>query len=276
MIWLDKLKQLAKIKIGDITIFDFSRTVLTIDRNNTSEDFSIRTEGDRTLVNINLQELKKDDLAQVGKILTTAVKKDNQLLLEKGAEELLEDFIEKEKDPVNQELLRFFNGKIPSQDFGAFRASLYLKNKFDARDKNLSEIKRGITEQYGVRGKYICNLCTAGYFEKWIKPLYKQIDTNPDFTIKDFDQIYNIIIMQHAFSVFVHNYMSFDETKKAIEKQINKNKSYGIYVVNIHGIGKGNVRKITKAVEEIETETKVDKTVDERGGVIYIKLRFTE
>ena len=277
MSWFDNLKQIFNTSIGAIINVDRSRTNIYINSNNTSNKFEFHREGDQVNVGINLKKLTPDEHKPIQQIIRSAVDKGGQLLLENEAEKIIEDFKEQDQDPDNQKILGYFKGKIPAADLVILRAALYLRNRFRAGDvSSISTLKAGIIEQYGIRGKKICNLCTAGYFENWIMPLYEELSNAPDFTPEEFISLYDTIIKESAFAVFVHAGMTPEETKNVILQKMDTNNKYGIKFLNIHGIGQSNVNKIKETIVEIESEKKLEKSIEERGRIIIARLRFFE
>ena len=177
------------------------------------------------------------------------------------------DFGEKEQDLHNQQLLDFFRNKIPEQDIYILRASLYIK-KLRGERKNVDALKWQIMDRYGERGKNIVNLCSAGYFESLIKPLYEHMNKQPRFSGKKFLSIYNRIVEEHAFAIFVHRNM----TKSALKSEIEKRIKYAIQTFNIHALGKQNIEKIKDTILAIEKERKYlfSKSIEEGRDYIIV------
>src|SRR5690606_33667609 len=121
----------------------------------------------------------------------------------------------------------------------------------------------------------ICKLCTAGYFEVYLIPLAELVDnTKEKFTIDDFKTMYEIIIQETAFSVFISNVMTDADVLNAIKTQLDRNKQYGVKELAIHGIGSHNIDKITNALREIESETEhLDKDIIQKKNVMTIKYK---
>ena len=81
----------------------------------------------------------------------------------------------KEESKEDQEILIFFNNKIPHKDYLVLRDSLFLRREFFIKKKSpgtITSYKLDIRNRFGIRGVNIANLCTAGYFEKLIMPLF--------------------------------------------------------------------------------------------------------
>ncbi|MBA7514455.1 hypothetical protein ES705_06484 [subsurface metagenome] len=265
--FFDKLKSLFNVNKVEIRLFE-----VHINSNNVSKKIECN-EGNKTL-NINLQELESGERKKVKQIINSAVKDEDCLLLEDKSKKIIDDFKLKDKKSENQEILNYLKDKIPPDDHKALRASLYLREKF-REGGDVSHLKRDIMEKYGERGKNISNLCTAGYFENWIIPLYGEMSKEPDFTLDEFLKVYNIVIKEAAFSVFVHREMSGGEVKKAILGKIETSEKYNIKFTNIHGIGKSNVKKIRNVIMELETERDFKKRIEEKNSTIMVRLNLT-
>ncbi len=227
---------------------------------------------DKRSLKINFNKLspkeKKTISNKLPKLLESGVD-----ILEEKFKETADDYKEKIQSASNQKVLEYFKGKIPDNDISILKASLYLKSVFES-DGETKLIKSNIVNRYGVRGRHICNLCTAGYFETWIRPAYEEMSQLSGFTLGKFLKVYEEIVEFYPFALFVHGRMSEREIKQSIEEKIKIAKKYGIKTLNIHGIGSSNLKKIRKVIDEIEIEDKFDRRVEKEGNVIVIKLTF--
>lgn len=269
--WFDKLKELVKI---DIRIHDLIK--INIHSNDSSERLEY-SEGEKSL-SINLEKLTGDEKEEIGQLLRGAVG-EGVALLEKHSVELIEDIKSKEESEDVRSLLEFFKDKIPIDDWNALRAAIYIRKRFEEGTSSFKEIyhlKGEVGKKYGKRGLKICNLCTSGYFETKIKPLYEEI-SQQGFDEDDFLDIYNVIIDEEAFALFVSGDMSRNEVKSTIEQKIKRNLNYGIKNVTIHGIGKNNMTKIREAISGIEDEhPNIKKDIEEKGNIILAKLSLLD
>lgn len=268
MSWFDKLKEFVKI---DIHIHDVIK--INIKSNDSSERFDYN-EGEKAL-SINLDKLTGVEKGEFGQIVRESVSEDITLLGQKP-KELIEDIKLKEKSEDVQALLGYFKDKIPSDDFAALRSAVYIKKLFDERasPEVIYDLKGDVIKKYGKRGLNICNLCSSGYFDTMIKPLYDEI-SNEGFDKNVFLDNYNVIINEEAFAVFVSGDKSKSELKNIIERKINRNLSYGRRDVTIHGIGISNVVKIKEAISDIEKKYPIiTKDIEEKGHIILAKLFF--
>lgn len=274
MSFLDWLKRLVTAKNGIIKVDlrKFINIPITIIKNSEA-NLCEYNEGEKTL-QLNLEKLDSEESSKFKKALKSAVVDEDQILLENKASQLIEDFKEKDATSQNQKVLNFFQNKILPKDYEALRASLYLRSKYD-EGVDVYQLKTDIITKYGERGKNISNMCTAGYFEKWLIPLYKEMEQSPDFSIDKFQFTYDIIVKESAFAVFVHRDMRGEKVKATILGKIHTNLEYGIKFVTIHGIGKENKKKIKETIAELESEHSfLRRSVEEEGSAIIARIQI--
>ena len=268
----DKLAGIFKGAV-EISAVKYENCTFHVDNKNIT-DKKLEYKKEERTVTLNLNKLEPAENKQFKEILKSAVLKEEQILLENEASRTIEDFKTKDADVENQKLLNFFRDKIPPEDYEALRASLYLRSKYD-EGIDVYQLKADIMTKYGERGKNISNMCTAGYFEKWLIPLYKEMEQSPDFLIDKFKFTYDIIVKESAFAVFVHRDMRGEEVKDIILGKIHTNLEYGIKFVTIHGIGKENKKKIRETIAELESEhTFLRQSIEEEGSAIMARIRF--
>lgn len=155
------------------------------------------------------------------------------------------------------------------------RAAIYIRKRFEERTTNYElvyKLKGDVINKYGNRGNKICNLCSAGYFESMLEPLYNEM-MRLQLTPDDFLKRYNTIIEEEAFALFVTYNMSSPEVQNLIEMKIKRNQKYGIKFVRIHGIGRKNVETINEVLPYLSIEHQnLRKIVEEMETIINVKL----
>ena len=154
--------------------------------------------------------------------------------------------------------MKFLAEMIPDEDLKIWRAALYMRHLFEQR-KDIAKLKSDITEKYGEKGKNITNLCSAGYIENLLIPNYeslKEVFKEEETIRKHFSKLYSLVVYELTITVFVHFAMKEDEIKQQILDKIEQNMKYGIKFLNIHGIGKSNVKKINEIIDELEDRVK--------------------
>lgn len=199
-------------------------------------------------------------------------------LLEPKTEELMADVSEFQSDEAVGLELSNLKGKIPVADLPIWEAALYIKRQHDAHGlgANIAHLKTGIKDRYGDRGRNIANLCTAGYLNDIILPIYNELSSRPDFQIDEFNTQYEVIVMQYPFAVFVARSTTVAQVLREITSKILYNKAYGIHTLNIHSISDDNNRKVLSIIEDEKvTQHYTDQPKIVRdGSVMLVKLYF--
>ena len=186
--------------------------------------------------------------------------------LEVKSSSLLKDLLDFQKNKGDdQKVLDFFEKIIPKEDFEVLEASLYLRRKFKEK-KDVKQIKQDIKERFGDRGRNIANLCTEGYFENFLIPLFNS-------SRKDFDNIYDVVVSRSPLAIFVHSQMNDEEIAREIKNKLIISKKYGLKFLHIHGIGEYNIRSIKRCVEENKDLFDFfNKDIFEEKGIIIVEL----
>lgn len=261
--WLDKLKALIN--------FELNAPLIAINWNKNSNN-QIKNENEyhydekKKKLEIyldNLSEEKKDKIAPIFKDYIA----DGNKLLEAKTSSLLKKLYKYNKDKNFWPLLKFFKPIIPPKDYEALEASLFLRREFEDRE-NITRYKENIRKKFGDRGNNIANLCSAGYFEEFLMPLYNS-------SKKRFEELYELIMEKSVVAVFVHGKMNEEEIPEEIEDKISISKKYGIDFLHIHGIGERNVDKIKNCIKEKkEYFTFFEKNIFEKDNIIIVELLF--
>ena len=273
MLLFDKLKQLFKF---DISISDSFNIHINKNSNNTSEPWGYNESTKQ--FSIDLDKIHGEDLKNVKHLLAESLNEDFTFL-EQKSDERVYDIIETEKDEGVHDLLLFFSDKIPKNDFDALRSAVYIRALFTRGTDydTIYRLKGEVIKKHGKRGLNICNLCTSGYFEKLLIPLYKEIEKSPTFSNDKFDKLYNTIMDEEAFAVFIKSSMPISEVRYIIESQIRRNSKYGIKYVNIHGIGHGNISKIKEVISNIQISSlTIHKEIEIDENIILATLLFDD
>lgn len=225
------------------------------------------------VVIINLNGFKKDDLRNVQKVIREVVDKHRLSVLQDDTQKLLEDFKQIDSGSESQGLIAYFKGKIPAVDIEALRQSIYV-NAVQKRGGDIQKLKWDITARYGNRGRNICLLYSAGYFTSQIQPLYQEMISQPDFSPDDFSTIYERIVNESPYAVFINREMSNESAEQEVKDRINIAKKYGISYLNIHGIGEENVDKIIHILNKLRPELSFPDEIKRQGNVITVKIQF--
>jgi hypothetical protein len=146
-------------------------------------------------------------------------------------------------------------------------SSYFLRKEHDigSRSSEITQFKREITEEFGQRGGHIANLCTAGYFEELLIPVYNH-------SKDEFWHLYNLVVKERALTIFIHAWMKKDELLAKLKNKLGVAKKYGLPYFYIHAKGKSNIKTIHKCLDEYGQEhgtlTKVEKNIPELGIVV--------
>ena len=260
------LKQIC----GNVNITLFSN-------NSTSTDNrQVFDESKRTL-KVNLASLSPQEREQYKKFLKDAIEADFVILDQKSAE-IVKDVQAHPHEVDPNDIVGYFRNKVTPQDLNTLRAGLYIMKSFKS-GKPVDNLKQGIRAKYGPRGINIVNLAGAGYFEKELKPLYEalKVEENDEVVAKEkFTKIYNKIVDECPFMVFVNRNMATNELKRIIIQKFESNVQYGIKYLKIHGIGRQNIKTIRETVTKIEEEKKIEyrKQIEEDDNIILMRLEL--
>ena len=193
-------------------------------------------------------------------------------VLSQGALEVARDI---SKEHQYDDLLHYFSDKIPSSDVPILRAALYMRKLLD-EGVHVDSYKQDIVASYGPRGANIANLCSRGYFESQIKPLYEQLSQRPNFTPQMFIDSYDVLVTQAPFAVFVSGVKSDAELTAELEHKIQYNRMYGIHHLNIHAIGMDNVHKLQELLRnpQISQTFTTEPAISSEGSIMNAQIFF--
>ncbi|GAB4449090.1 MAG: hypothetical protein Fur0028_04270 [Bacteroidales bacterium] len=217
---------------------DFSIILVNDQENNKS--YSINKE--KKLIYINLYKLSKKNKNLLKKDLIKNFENDKINFLLYNKLELLNKLY-KYSNKEDDELISFFTPILSKIDLEALRVSLFIRNEFK-KHRKIKDLKNELYIKYGERGKMISNICTAGYFENYLKPLYEKSSPNHI----DFFKNYNFLLDSGILALFVNNEMKEEKIISEIKRRLSLAKQYGLHFIHIHGIGNNNINKIKKII----------------------------
>ena len=242
--------------------------------------FKINSDNDNRQVNITININNINDPGTLGKIknvVKEAITESDQFKFdsEKIAETecIVNNFLKSGSENNSREFIQKY---IPEKDKSTWFSSLILREEFNKGNTEIvGRIKNQIVSEKMERGRNIANLCSAGYLETLIMPLHTTIDKNKN--LKIFYEIYETIVMEYPFAVFVSSNKAYKEIKKEIIDKIKHVKSYGWKKVSIHGIGEENVKTIQNLIVEIKEECSEISNIDfnshnSEGKIITISI----
>ena len=261
MSWFDKLKALFNLEINSpLLSINFTRN----SDNKVTGKESLYDEDDKKLY-INSDKLSETKKEQFAQILKDKVNSGGEVL-ERGTFDLLNNLLEYHKNKGDdKKVLEFFVPIIPKGDFEALESALFIRKRFK-EGKDITKFKDDLKNRFGDRGNNIANLCTAGYFEEFLIPLYNSSEDN-------FKKVYDVIVSKSAMAIFVHSQMDIDSITRDLKKKITLSKTYGLGFVHIHGIGETNIRIIKEWLRENkEAFSFFEKRIFEDKGIIIVEL----
>lgn len=264
--WLSALKGLISGKINaavHLTASPKTNVSTSKDSNNksTSQNVTFNNNGNVNIFNFQTQSdgtISRETLEQVKEALLPAFEQGDIILLQQDSKKLLKDYKEFEAHPDTKSLLEFFKGKISELDYRLLETGLYesflLEND---QIQKAQQIKGDIIERYGVRGKNILNLASAGYFATHIKPLYEALSTQDSFDPASFNKEYEQIVDELPFAIFVHSGLHEEEILDELTKKAEKNIRYGVKeeTIILNGFGT-NADRIEKLIPELKKRYK--------------------
>ncbi len=263
--FLEALKQIIKIDLSSAKIL--SPTIIV-----KKEGDSRKTIVDNGVPKVNLLALDSEEKEKVMRALLTGFeRKDILNIIEKKAEDRVIDI--KRKASATELTLSYYKDKISDRHYKILEASLYLREVY-RQGSDIKDLKRDIMRKYGEDGKIISNLCSANYFEGYLKQAYEEMSQSPTFTPEEYQQYFQTIITTQPFAIFVHTEMEEDELEGLIQRKIQTHQNYGIKFLAIHGIGYQNVKKILKIVSEMEDRDSYKTGIAQQGNVITVTIYF--
>lgn len=176
---------------------------------------------------------------------------------------------------LESETLSKLKPVLNSIDFGALEAAFVIKRLFKEKIP-IDNYKASLIERYGDRGRKICDIVSAGYFESEIMPLYERLQ-DVDNGMQLFKSQFDRIVVHEAFAIFVRSSMSPYQLKKIIKQKMGYHRRIGVHYLNIHAIGKVNISKVQKVVKELVSDGEVAilellESPEDKPVFVYAKL----
>jgi hypothetical protein len=167
---------------------------------------------------------------------------------------------------------------ILPKDIPLLRACLFLRARFDS-GVPVEDLKMQIVHVYGPRGAHFANLCSAGYLEEWFWPLYEGLLTaypdDPEKAKAKFQLVYNNIVTDLPWTEFVSSAAAAATVTTHICDKMRRNIQNGVNYLNVHGLGKKNVKKVIRILPDIQNQTGAIAThMDQDATRIFVRLEM--
>lgn len=249
MSFLDKLKNFVetsiKIDLSNFTLININ--IGAINKAKSGGAISpVEIDKKTQTLKIDLDQLtniQKQDFKELAKSYV----QEGNYLLESDSASLLNKLYDFNKHSSYNKYLTFFKPLIPAEDFEALLASYFMRKEHTEggdRDK-LKRFKSDIQDRYGKRGALIANLCTAGYFEEYLIPIY---NNEPS----EFQGYYDLLVAKQALTMFIHSRMKKKEIISGLKNKIGLAKKYGLSHFYVHTKGKTNIKTVKNCLVEFE------------------------
>jgi len=266
----DKLKTLFEGKFGDIfannviKLFDFSK--------NTSQVLELK-DGQR--LSLDVSKGAEEDKRKAKELIDFIVQEEKEaFFMDKSAEKTRQI---KDNLPLKNEggLLKFYKDKLKPDMLKAVEGSLVVKNAWK-NGEDISELKRDIAWKYPNFGSNICNLVTGGYFENYFKELYEKMLEQEEFSILDYQEEVERIVKSLPYMVFINRHKSYEEFSGEVKFKLDRLKKYGTEKFKLHALGKDNVEKALKIIEEYKEDKSVtiEIYINHSGTILTAIFRF--
>ncbi len=152
-------------------------------------------------------------------------------------------------------MLDYFKEKLTKEDFEILKVSLFLRTRYRLKE-NVSRIKSDIIKRFGDRGKNIANLCSAEYFENFIRPLWDTIHksiASKNEANQKFNEIFELIVRNGLLAVFVNYHMTENKLVSQIAGKIEESKKYGFAMISeqlyVHALSRANVETVLQWIQ---------------------------
>jgi len=270
----EKLKTLFEAKIeGDFfsnntfKLFDFSKNV--------SSPLEAKETSEGTKLSIDVSKATENEKKVLKEIIDEKIQEEDETFLTKGSNDKTKQIKRNLLNTADDVVLSFYKDKIPYDMYKALEISLIVRNAF-RNGEDIIELKRDIAWKFPKFGNNICNLTTSDYFHEYFQELYEAMKQDPNFTLKDYNQEVERIVIELPYMVFINRHKSLEEFAGQVKFKIDKLKRYGASKLKLHALGKDNVERAEKIayLYREDKDISVDKKIDSNRTVVTIIFNF--
>jgi len=268
---LDKLKNIFDAKFRDllanntIKFFDFSKNV-----NNVIE----LKEGEK--IGLDISKATDDEKRRIKEeILDFIVHNENDIFLTNKTAEKTNKIKRNLPQDKDKELLSFYRNKLNPDIHKALEGALIVRRAFN-NGEDILELKRDISFKYPEFGNNLCNLVTRDYFDEYFKELYDNMFEEEGFDIIEYQNEVERIVRSLPYMVFINRHKSYEEFSGEVKFKLDRLKKYGTEKLKLHGLGKNNVEKALRIIEEYKDDSSVaiEKRINKSGTIITAIFRL--
>lgn len=222
-----------------------------------------------TIENINSEEVLVINLDQVGdsaenQILSAA---SSEVWDEQGGlfDYQINDDVNLVKNAIDRSDIKstasFFEKYLPSRDIEILRRCLYLRLEWEDEgtytdSRHMADRKNDLRSEYGDIAGIVANLSSSGYYDEdgYLRKMFREMDRNTELTPDDYKQIYDEILTDEAFCVFVSGRDRVPMIKREINNKLSAYNNYPVNLdfVDVRAQGGKNRAKVEQAVLEIQ------------------------
>ena len=267
---LEKLKSIGidVSKLKEIKLFNISVNV----------DRSVHIDLKNSAVTINPAELSGKQRREVQHYLRQEALSECGVILHEKTIDTVKT-VQSELPAIHKEML-LLQTVIPPADAPLMQSCLYLRNRFQ-NDQKVDDLKAQIVHAYGPRGRNFANLCSAGYLERWFKPVLDELNAaypdNPATVKEKFLEFYNRVLNDLPWTEFVCSTTGKARATASIIAKMQRNVETGVRFLNVHGLGDANVKKIKSMLPEIQKTTgAVPVKIEQDKSSIFVRLEISE
>ena len=163
---------------------------------------------------------------------------------------------------------------LPAEEVECILMARRVKLAYDKKDQELArELHNQLTTDYPGKGSKVFNLISGGYFDEMVIPFLEIFKAQYDreYEIK-YREFYQDLIKFFPLAFFVGNGTTSDQVKQAITDRMK----LSVPFIRLHAIGGSNIKKIEKALEEMDIEEKYTVKDNRFTSQIGLKAQILE
>ncbi|GAB7120423.1 hypothetical protein [Natrinema pallidum] len=222
------------------------------------------------VVELNLDAFNEEGKEEIVKKIEPTYQEQDRLLSHEQELEL--EVVERaQADPNNKEILEHFEQYLSDQQHQLLRRSLSIRTAWELEDvfvpeDAINQWKEDLDNKFDGSAKTVANFCSSGYYDQdgVLRRILSEIDETYDRI--DYTQaLYNDIIDDEPFVVYVGKYDEYWPTSVNLRKKIKQYDSYSYSVPFIDLRAQGyNNKQIAKQVMSNLRKDVSDISIDER------------